>query len=141
MAQERGGDGGDGLCRECRGGLLQSESPSDSAGRQTGFLIGEPIRQELTSYPQQRQTLRHWLSTCGAIAIVLPSLNNRTRRPAAVASEMGHKQSFPAALLSSSIPSDVAFVWFCSCFRRRPSLPEEIQHDAVSHCPRIERSC
>src|SRR6266853_1966533 len=42
MAQKRGGDGGDGLRRERRGGLLQSESPSDSAGRQTGFLIGEP---------------------------------------------------------------------------------------------------
>jgi len=48
MAQERGSDGGDGLRRECWGGLLQSESPSDSAGRQTGFLIGEPIGQELT---------------------------------------------------------------------------------------------
>ena len=34
--------------RERRGGLLQSESPSDSAGRQTGFLIGEPIGQGLT---------------------------------------------------------------------------------------------
>jgi hypothetical protein len=36
------------LRRGCWGGSLQSESPSDSAGRQTGFLIGEPIGQELT---------------------------------------------------------------------------------------------
>jgi hypothetical protein len=28
----------------------------------------------------------------------------------------------PAALLSSSIALDLALVWFCSCFRRRPSL-------------------
>src|SRR6266849_7661641 len=74
MAQKRGGDGGDGLRRERRGGLLQSESPSDSAGRQTGFLIGEPIgRSSPETYPRQRQTLQHWLSTRGAIAIVLPS--------------------------------------------------------------------
>src|SRR5215470_848595 len=43
MAQERGGDGGDGLRRGCWRGSLQSQSPSDSAGRQTGFLIGEHI--------------------------------------------------------------------------------------------------
>src|SRR6266403_439725 len=48
MAQKRGADGGDGLLRGRWGGSLQSESPSDSAGRQTGFLIGEPIGQELT---------------------------------------------------------------------------------------------
>jgi len=47
MAQERGDDGGDGLRRERRGGLLQSESPSDSASRQTGFLIGEPTGQTM----------------------------------------------------------------------------------------------
>src|SRR5215475_11201563 len=41
MAQERDADGGDGLRGGCWGGSLQSESPSASAGRQTGFLIGK----------------------------------------------------------------------------------------------------
>src|SRR5215475_6250165 len=39
MAQKPDGDGGGGLRRDRRGGLLQSEPPSDSAGRQTGFLM------------------------------------------------------------------------------------------------------
>src|SRR5262249_14154316 len=43
LAQESGDDGRGGLRGDRRGGLLQSESPSDSAGRQTGFLIGEPV--------------------------------------------------------------------------------------------------
>jgi hypothetical protein len=42
LAQESGSDGGGGLRRDRRGVLLQSESPSDSAGRQTGFLTREP---------------------------------------------------------------------------------------------------
>src|ERR1700674_290557 len=61
MAQERGGDGsegGDGLRRDCRGGLLQSESRSDSAGRQTGFLIGEPIGLELLATPAPARRVR-----------------------------------------------------------------------------------
>jgi hypothetical protein len=74
-------------------------------------------------------TSRNNAKRCGMgyqFVVQLQLFCNRTRRPAAIASEMGHKQSFPAVLLSSSIPADIALVWFCSCFRRRPSLPEEI---------------
>jgi len=56
---------------------------------------------------------------------------------AAVASEMGYRHSIPAALLSSSISSKVALVWFCSSFRGRPAFLRRFQHDAVSHWPLI----